>query len=1506
MLQSCKINLRLNLILICVFTVFGITQAQEVTLTATSGTTSGSFTTLKGAFDAINDGTHQGDIVIKINGSTSETTSAVLNASSGSSSYTSINIYPTTTGLSISGSLAGSPLIDLNGADNVIIDGRVNGTGSTKSLNIVNNSTSPLRTSTIRFIQDAILNTVKYCTLKGSQTSPLSGIVFFSTTTSGTGNDDNTITNNDITSATDANRPVNAVFALGTSARSNKNNTISNNYIYDFLNRSIASSGILISSNNSGYTISGNSFYETASFSPAASVAYTFINIGASTGSNAPFTVSGNYIGGSAPSCGGNALQKTNRFTNVFVGIVLVTGSGFTNSIQGNTIQNISWTNPMSATNGNFLGIQVVPPTNVVIGTVTGNTIGAVNGTASIVYTAGDTRAQTPVCIGITLPTTGTVDCRNNTIGAITANTADPSIAIEFYGINKNGAGATNIIGNTIGSTTTAGSINATSVASSTAAPQLVIGIRSTSSATINISGNTIANMVNSSSNATSSVTGYTSGIYLTSATSTITNNIIRDLSNDNANTAEGANASITGISMSSLANAAQTVSGNTVYNLSNSNSSFAGEVSGISYTGPLTASTVSRNFIHSLSVSGGSSTAAKLYGIRTTAGSTTYSNNIINLGGNTLTSVYGIYENAPSPNDTKLYFNTVYLSGSISPAGGNSYSLYSGTNNGTKDFRNNVLVNARSTSGASNKHYALWFGTGGTVTIDFNNYYVSGSGGTLGAEGPTNVNALPIVSGNDANSIVTNPSFVSTGTTASGFKPTLAGTGATNTGITVDYNGSTRVEPVRMGAFNLSPKSWTGGSGNVSTAANWSDGVLPDSNDDIVINSGNPQLDVNLSINGSLTLASSTSLNLSTNYLTLSGNLTNNGSITGSGTFELNGTSAQQISGTGTVNNIKINNASGVSIASGSNKLNVTGLYTPTSGVLTTNGNLVFRSTATQEGVVGTAATCPTEPISGDVTVEKYIPAKRAFRFLTPGVTTSTNINTNWQEGSSSSSTVGYPYAAGSTENPNAGYGTHITGTGGVTNGFDITINNNPSLFTYDVSANSGSGGWVAETNTNSNTNVLLRGEAYRLMVRGSRVVDLNNNAATADATTLRTTGSLSVCASMSYTTSSVVPLSSTSGGYSFIGNPYWSVIDWTAISNASSNIEPTLYYWDPTVNGTNNRGAYVSFNASNNSNSLQGSNLNSYIQPGQAFFVQNTADVNGTSVLPSITMSQSHVVGSSGNRTAIFGKNDISAGGEFGMFVQQRVRGNAPIAIEKIYVSLLIKNKVASGPADGFLVAYNQGFTDTYGREDASKFANLDENITAVYNGSRQSILGLQSASGGKIKTDTIPISMSNLYDGEYLLKVSIDKSVSPVREVYVVNRVTKQQYKVDYTKGLELSFLNSITKTKDDLALVVNSQSIPNPVRTRRELVVFPNPVTTGTVEVIVPNISGKMDMMNKPARIEVFSSNNQVVFTQNVTLDAAGKATLDVSSLISGGYVVRVYVDRNSFTTKLIKP
>ncbi len=131
-----------------------------VHVASTGGTSSADYYTLKEAVDAINAGTHQGAITITLNGRTVETASVVFNASgSGSASYTSVNIYPTATGLSISGNLA-TPLIDLDGADNVTLDGRVNAAGSSKDLVITNTGTSSTSgTSTIRFINDACSNT---------------------------------------------------------------------------------------------------------------------------------------------------------------------------------------------------------------------------------------------------------------------------------------------------------------------------------------------------------------------------------------------------------------------------------------------------------------------------------------------------------------------------------------------------------------------------------------------------------------------------------------------------------------------------------------------------------------------------------------------------------------------------------------------------------------------------------------------------------------------------------------------------------------------------------------------------------------------------------------------------------------------------------------------------------------------------------------------------------------------------------------------------------------------------------------------------------------------------------------------------------------------------------------------------------------------------------------------------------------------------------------------------
>jgi len=117
-----------------------------VDVSATAGTAFASYNTVREAFDAINAGTHQGAIVVSINQSTVEgTTPATLNSTgAGSASYTSILVRPTADGLTVAGNPAsGFGVIQLNGSDNVTIDGDNPNTGGTnRNLTIQNTATS--------------------------------------------------------------------------------------------------------------------------------------------------------------------------------------------------------------------------------------------------------------------------------------------------------------------------------------------------------------------------------------------------------------------------------------------------------------------------------------------------------------------------------------------------------------------------------------------------------------------------------------------------------------------------------------------------------------------------------------------------------------------------------------------------------------------------------------------------------------------------------------------------------------------------------------------------------------------------------------------------------------------------------------------------------------------------------------------------------------------------------------------------------------------------------------------------------------------------------------------------------------------------------------------------------------------------------------------------------------------------------------------------------------------
>lgn len=462
--------------------------------------------------------------------------------------YSAVNIYPTVTGKTIgNGTSLGAALIQLTGVNNLTIDGRLhdnsgNITGSTPDLTFTNIDTGT-NSYTFRF-DGSSNNTIKYCTIKGSSNSQYSrGTIAFQNY----GNCNNHISNNVITTADATNRPVNSIFASGSGSMPNTNNYITDNEFVDFLTPTRGGSAINIGIENNSWTITGNSFYEQNVTSVSAtSSLYNIIYVSNVLGTG--FTVSNNYIGGSAANCGGSAWSKTSaNGNNAFTGIYLNLGGTPASSVQNNTIQNINWANSAAAS---WTGISFTGSA-MDIGNTTGNTIGSTTGTGSIVFTGGPSG---PAFTAINILNKGAGGlCNNNKIGSIIAGNS--SSYTTFTGIFNNlSTGTTSINNNIIGSTTTLSSINASAVIAS----EYLYGIRTNSTGTTTINSNTIANITNYTTNAS------TSGIILSAGTNTVNGNFIYNLFTPSSTS--GTPATIYGINIgTSAASSTSTYSNNII-----------------------------------------------------------------------------------------------------------------------------------------------------------------------------------------------------------------------------------------------------------------------------------------------------------------------------------------------------------------------------------------------------------------------------------------------------------------------------------------------------------------------------------------------------------------------------------------------------------------------------------------------------------------------------------------------------------------------------------------------------------------------------------------------------------------------------------------------------------------------------------------------------------------------------------------------------------------------------
>ncbi|MGI4865047.1 MAG: beta strand repeat-containing protein [Janthinobacterium lividum] len=280
------------------------------------------------------------------------------------------------------------------------------------------------------------------------------------------------------------------------------------------------------------------------------------------------------------------------------------------------------------------------------------------------------------------------------------------------------------------------------------------------------------------------------------------------------------------------------TLTGNDIQNITSSTA--ASNLYGI-FLADSKGSVVSRNSVHGISYTGVSTT--KVWAINT---SITAFNTAANASANRFDNnlVYGITSTATSSTwntvgidlvggyGDQLVYNTVYLSGQLSAAGGTAGSAAFANGNPSGgagatniDVRNNIFSIIGGTGGtATTPLYANYnYGANYTgSTLNYNDLYVSAGATGLPVIGHLGTSTSPTgdyatlaawqaAISQEANSVSVDPQFVQTTTTPYNLTPSnaaLNNTGTPISGVTTDYTGATRGTTPDIGGIEFTPLS--------------------------------------------------------------------------------------------------------------------------------------------------------------------------------------------------------------------------------------------------------------------------------------------------------------------------------------------------------------------------------------------------------------------------------------------------------------------------------------------------------------------------------------------------------------------------------------------------------------------------------------------------------------------------------------------------------------------------
>lgn len=578
-----------------------------------------------------------------------------------------------------------------------------------------------------------------------------------------------------------------------------------------------------------------------------------------------------------------------------------------------------------------------------------------------------------------------------------------------------------------------------------------------------------------------------------------------------------------------------------------------------------------------------------------------------------------------------------------------------------------------------------------------------------------------------------------------------------------------------------------------------------------------------NWTVMGTLNIPAGSRLQIGSYTLTLY-------TVTGTGTLAGSVNSSLAIRGTGNFGNINFSSDGGSLKALTLNRtgagaaatigtaLSIYDVLTVTSGILNTGGRLTLKSTATN-----TARVAPVGGnINGNVTVERYFPARRAWRIVGSPVTGNQSVNQAWQEGATTAS---------ANPNPAPGYGTYIT-VGSVANGFDQNILglSTSSLKTYNSASNT----WLPVTNTH---NAKVGTIPYFVFVRGDRSITMRDNKVPANNTTLRATGTLNI-GDKTYNVAA--------SGFTAIANPYASPINFATITR--NNVDNSFYVWDPKMGGTNGVGAYVNISFNGTGYDVTPASVSpesQYIQSGQGFLVHAMNGRPG-----SITIKESDKSATPAQN--VFRKAEAEEG-DTPLFAPAKNAQGLRITLQSVATDNSVLDEV--------FASYSSNFSNEIDEMDAVKVPNVMENLSIIRK-NRELMVERRDV----ISTaDTLHLRLWNTTASSYAFEfnpIDLVGAESVLLQDHYLNTSTA----IDLTQPSQVYFQvgNDEQSTRADRfkVIIINKKPLFQGLR-QAAVKAYPNPVQGGAVNLKFENYQPgtyQLQLMNNAGQV---ISNKKVV-------------------------------------------